>query len=272
MKCTNCGFTYDEESICPICGTPAPHTEPTEPAPLFEGSGFSAPATASPRHVAPKAEPPAVKSAPQPIPKGLLIATLCVLSVTAAALIGNAFLQSAVLLRDSRRASESSYNETIGDVFETEPSDPANYADNAVHKVGESFSFNGGTVCLKSIKLTGAASALDKNARQAACTVVIANAGKRTQSFYWPGFHFTDEAFDEAHFLYSETDQGNKEFFTLAPGKSLTAVYYYTLPKDNQKLRCNVSACGFFGETTVEADNSDFTVNVTYEFETKNVK
>lgn len=42
MKCSYCGFTYDDEAACPICGTPAPqpqgmpmyaYPEPEAPAP-----------------------------------------------------------------------------------------------------------------------------------------------------------------------------------------------------------------------------------------------
>lgn len=271
MKCTHCGFTYDNEPLCPICGTPAPHAEPEQPAFSYEAPPAYTTPPAAPRHYAEKPAAPAAKSAPPSLPKGLLIATLCVLSVIAAALVGNILLQSAVLLHETQPAAHAGYSDA-GDIFETEPGEPVGYTDSAVHKVGERFSFNDGAVCLKSVKLTGAVSALDKNLRQAAVTVVLTNTGKRTQSYYWPGFHFDDEAFDDAHFLYSETNMGNREFYALAPGKSLTAVFYYTLPKDNQALRCTVSACGFYGNSTIDADNGDFTATASYQFEIKNVK
>lgn len=272
MKCTHCGFTYDNEPVCPICGTPAPYA-------ATEHTAYR-PQPTAPRHAqaAPSALPKTKEAAPKAaaVPKGLLIAALCVLSVIAAALLAGAFMQALTLAHTLRGAAPNSYSEWSEVVNDSDFPDKdiaaKAFDDNTVRKVGEAYAFEDGALCLKSVKLTGAVSALDKNARQMACTVVLTNTGKRTQSYYWPGFSFDDSAFDEANYLYSETDQGSKEFFTLAPGKSLTAVFYYRLPKDSQTLRCTVSVCGFYGDSTVEADSGDFTAAATYQFETKNVK
>ena len=93
MKCSYCGFTYDDELVCPICGTPAAPSEQTasfapQPAPTVQ-----APVSASSPCVEPDIEenkkPVAAKSG-----KGLKIAALCVLSVIAAALVANVAIQA----------------------------------------------------------------------------------------------------------------------------------------------------------------------------------
>ena len=85
MKCTYCGFSYDNEAKCPICGTPAPQQpaptpEKPEPQPFL-------PPVQPPSGDAPKAPSPAASPAREDSGKGLRIATLCVLGVIASALI-----------------------------------------------------------------------------------------------------------------------------------------------------------------------------------------
>lgn len=80
----------------------------------------------------------------------------------------------------------------------------------------------------------------DKAARKAAFTVTLTNNTKKEQRYSFPDIAVGDSAFDAENFLYCETATGDRTAYTLKPGETLSAVYYYRIPQDNQKLNCTL--------------------------------
>lgn len=123
MKCVKCGFSCDDETICPICGTPVKSVK--EPDPPYKARH------AAPQYTPPCAppvqqfrQPPAPKEPlpPKPeskkTPDGIRIAFLCVLSVIAAALVYIAVIQTIGVCRETDRGEHKSSSY----VSETKPS------------------------------------------------------------------------------------------------------------------------------------------------------
>ena len=108
MKCVYCGFTYDDEPVCPICGTPAPSREEYIPQYDYNYNSYEpnmqAPPPANgtfPQQAPPVMSEQPVYSAPskprhakKSPPGGLEIAAFCVLSVIAAALVYISVIQT----------------------------------------------------------------------------------------------------------------------------------------------------------------------------------
>ncbi len=122
MKCVKCGFSCDDETICPICGTPvAPVKGPDFPYRARHAAPQYTPPCPPPiqqfrQPPAPK-EPLPPKPARKKTPDGLRIAFLCVLSVIAAALVYIAVIQTIGVCRESDRGEHK-----ISYVSETKPS------------------------------------------------------------------------------------------------------------------------------------------------------
>ena len=256
LKCSHCGFTYDDEAICPICGTPAPRVEPIgmepieeEPIPYYTPAHAAAPAAAPSR---PKA---ARHAAPQPArlsrPKGLRIATFCVLAVIAAALVFNTVMQSAAVIREQKRDKQIS--ELLG---LSDPSSAAGkensgdmlnemFEDVVTHKIGEGFDFTKGTVSLKSVTVTKTKSTFDAKQRQVAFTIEVVNSTKETQHYAPPKIRVGNDDYDKAHYLFSEASvRTDKQSCEVAPGKKLLSVCYYNLPNDNRSVSATVILFG----------------------------
>ena len=192
MKCTYCGFSYDNEAKCPICGTPAPQQpaptpEKPEPQPFL-------PPVQPPSGDAPKAPSPAASPAREDSGKGLRIATLCVLGVIASALIYLCLVMtfSYSLERGfESTAKEWSEDYDTFDAFGVPDNDMLNaepkvFTDSAVHTLGENYRFDCGAIAVKSVTLTGAKPLLDKTVQQTAFTVVVTNTGKEAQYYDAP--------------------------------------------------------------------------------------
>ena len=108
MKCVYCGFTYDDEPVCPICGTPAPSREEYMPQYDYDYNSYDPNTQAPPpvsdaytRQAPPvMSEPAAYREPSKPRhakkspPGGLEIAAFCVLSVIAAALVYLSVIQT----------------------------------------------------------------------------------------------------------------------------------------------------------------------------------
>lgn len=296
MKCSNCGFTYDNEEACPICGAAAPWSQP---AATPENNYFAQPAPVSNRDFViapePEVEPqPAKKPSPerQKGGNGLKIATLCALCVIAAALVASVVLQALrfaqerqyyknanSLLEQENRLLEQFPDEAAGHnstpIFvEPDGNDyitPKTLSDGKVRKIGEAYSFEYGSVLLQSVRLTGTQS-LDKATQSAAFTVVIKNTTDKTLVYNYPMFNVGDTEFEEENYLYSDFDRGGDTSITLKPDESLTAVYYYNLPKQNQKLDCIINVYCMGTDSAANGSESEFSAAATYEFETKDVK
>ena len=299
MKCSNCGFTYDNEAVCPICGVPAYPAEQTAPyymaaEPVIGNTGIPETPARKTTDDAPKAkkEPAAAKSG-----KGLKIATLCVLAVIAAALVANVVLQAVSLsaelryykktakVMDSQTELYDNYSNLLKSYdnlangksgFKYDEPDgndyiaPKIFNDSAVRKIGEEYSFDYGSVSLQSVKLTGAAS-LDSSKQQAAFTVTFKNTTEKTLFYTYPMFSAGDTDFDEKNYLFAEF--GSEEAYCiLKPGETSTAVFYYSLPKENQKLDCSIHIYCMGENEDSDGSEYEFSAHTAYEFETKDVK
>lgn len=274
MKCGNCGFVYDDEAVCPICGTPAPQPEPVlqnfqqaQPTPYF----------AQP---APTIEQPAPQQSPAPQEqtddkqpkqsKGLKIATLCVLAVIAAALVYSAVLQTISFLHE-RRYEEMIFGDDFDYDFDFDGGDfdyiePQTFNDSEIHAIGESFDFGKGTVALQSAKIIGPYSAGDNTKQLVAFTVVLTNNSDSEQTYSEPYIELGDSVFDEENYRYTEYDESTDSYESrVKKGESVTYVYYYSIPKDNQKLECSLDVYSY-------DEMNNYSAHTTYEFETKDIK
>lgn len=260
MKCTHCGFTYDEETICPICGTPAPveapraestvpsaaaqtQTQPRTPAPRT----FRAQSPSAPRHSDRQTER-------QTGGKGLRIATLCVLAVIACALIFVTILQAVALLRGQGREEPNRQPaETIplSSAPVTLPTDTEYITDKNIRRVGDSFDFGKGTVTLKSVTVTREKSTFSSKTQQVGFLLEINNNTKKEQNYDAPGMTLGSSGYDAEHYAFAEfsLDQSSGSC-TLQPGKSYYAMYYYNLPKDNPETTAQVYVFGNSGSYT----------------------
>ena len=303
MKCSNCGFTYDNEAVCPICGVPAYPAEQAAPyymaaEPVIGNTGIPETPARQTADDAPKAkkEPVAAKSG-----KGLKIATLCVLAVIAATLIASVVFQILAFSLERKyydKAMEAmdrdeqlyddlnkiSPNEFLPNLYSDliDPTDfeepdgndyiaPKTFTDSAIRKTGEAYDFEYGSITLQSIKLTGA-SGLDKNKQTAAFTVTVKNTTDQTLKYLYPSFSVGDNDFDSENYLYDEYENGEGSSVTIQPNQTLTAVYYYSLPKENQTLDCSIHIYCMGENEDSDGSEYEFSAHTAYEFETKDVK
>ena len=93
MKCTHCGFTYEEEAVCPICGTPAPYRETVPEEPYFD-LNINEAAAVPDTNPQPSAQQEPSAPVSNRSAKGLQIAALCILAFIAAVLLYLAVLGS----------------------------------------------------------------------------------------------------------------------------------------------------------------------------------
>ena len=265
MKCTHCGFTYDEETICPICGTPAPVEAPrvestvpptaaqTQTQPRTPASRTPAPRTfraqspSAPRHSDRQTERPSGG-------KGLRIATLCVLAVIACALIFVTIIQAVALLRGQKREEpDRQPAETIplSSAPGTLPTDTEYITDKNIRRVGDSFDFGKGTVTLKSVTVTREKSTFSSKTQQVGFLLEINNNTKKEQNYDAPGMTLGSSGYDAEHYAFAEfsLDQSSGSC-TLQPGKSYYAMYYYNLPKENPETTAQVYVFGNSGSYT----------------------
>lgn len=263
MKCTHCGFTYDEETICPICGTPAPVEAP-------RAESTVPPAAAQPQTQTPASRTPAPRtfraqspSAPrhsdrqterQTGGKGLRIATLCVLAVIACALILVTIIQAVALLRGQKHEEPNRQpTETIplSSAPVTLPTDTEYITDKNIRRVGDSFDFGKGTVTLKSVTVTREKSTFSSKTQQVGFLLEINNNTKKEQNYDAPGMTLGSSGYDAEHYAFAEfsLDQSSGSC-TLQPGKSYYAMYYYNLPKENPETTAQVYVFGNSGSYT----------------------
>lgn len=258
MKCTHCGFTYDEETICPICGTPAPVEAPRAESTVPPAAAQTQPRTPAPRTF--RAQSPSAprhsdrQTERQTGGKGLRIATLCVLAVIACALILVTILQAVALLRGQGREEPNRQpTETIplSSAPGTLPTDTEYITDKNIRRVGDSFDFGKGTVTLKSVTVTREKSTFSSKTQQVGFLLEINNNTKKEQNYDAPGMTLGSSGYDAEHYAFAEfsLDQSSGSC-TLQPGKSYYAMYYYNLPKDNPETTAQVYVFGNSGSYT----------------------
>lgn len=296
MKCENCGFSFDKEAECPICGTPAAQpaaagpTAPEQP-PVQTQLPPDAPSE-QPKHDV--KQKPEVKQKPQKKQKpprsggGLRIATFCVLSVIAAALVAGTALQTVSFFRDESRSSEL---KKIAESYDTQNNESAKYtdasdavgstepngrdkalSDDTVRKIGDSYDFGNGILTLKSAEITAQKVRFDDSKQQAAFTVELTNNSKTAQVVDYIEFTVSDSVFDAENYLYMESSAAGDGIMRIGAGEKATFVYHYKLPKENQKLECRITAY-FLGSDGISNGSSDeFSASSTYGFETKDIK
>lgn len=258
MKCTHCGFTYDEETICPICGTPAPVEAPRAESTVPPAAAQTQPQTPAPRTF--RAQSPSAprhsdrQTERQSGGKGLRIATLCVLAVIACALILVTIIQAVALLRGQGHEEPNRQPaETIplSSAPGTLPTDTEYITDKNIRRVGDSFDFGKGTVTLKSVTVTREKSTFSSKTQQVGFLLEINNNTKKEQNYDAPGMTLGSSGYDAEHYAFAEfsLDQSSGSC-TLQPGKSYYAMYYYNLPKENPETTAQVYVFGNSGSYT----------------------
>lgn len=237
MKCTHCGFTYEEETVCPICGTPAPCPETAPEEPFLEMTG------------APAAEPqPPEPPAPAPHRQAgrMQIAILCVLAAIAALLLYLAVLGSvafAWMLSDYGYWYDTWEGSGNSGYAEPAPQKPDVNNDGTVYKIGEPYDFGSGTLTLKGAAVVKPKASFDATQRLVAFTVEINNTTKQEQLYHAPEFVLGSSDFDASHFAFSEfSANGDGEYVSFQPGETYAAVFYYNLPNEKQTLLATVFA------------------------------
>lgn len=261
MKCTHCGFTYDEETICPICGTPAPVEAPRAESTVPPAAAQTqTPASRTPAPRTFRAQSPSAprhsdrQTERQSGGKGLRIATLCVLAVIACALILVTIIQAVALLRGQGREEPNRQPaETIplSSAPGTLPTDTEYLTDKNIRRVGDSFDFGKGTVTLKSVTVTREKSTFSSKTQQVGFLLEINNNTKKEQNYDAPGMTLGSSGYDAEHYAFAEfsLDQSSGSC-TLQPGKSYYAMYYYNLPKENPETTAQVYVFGNSGSYT----------------------
>ena len=283
MKCSYCGFTYDDELVCPICGTPAAPLEQTAPFAPQPAPTVQAPVSASSPCVEPDIEenkkPAAAKSG-----KGLKIAALCVLSVIAAALLANVAIQAFSLSAELKHYRKSAdvmdrekelYDKSFK-LVESEPDFDYDYdgsnsegyglsekSDNTVHKVGESYDFGSGVITLKSVRVSQKTANFDSTKQQVAFFVEVTNNTNSSQIYEIPSLTLGEKLDAEAFAFAEFNNSGEDVAYSFDPGESCSAVFYYNLPTENQTLNVTVST---------ESQNYTCFVETEYTLETKDIK
>ena len=281
MKCSYCGFTYDDEPVCPICGTPSASLEQPVPFTPQPAPTVQAPVSASSPCVEPDIEenkkPAAAKSG-----KGLKIAALCVLSVIAAALVANVAIQAFSLSAELKHYRKSAdvmdrekelYDKSFK-LVESEPdydfddsdsdgSGLSEKSDNTVHKVGESYDFGSGVITLKSVRVSQKTANFDSTKQQVAFFVEVTNNTNSSQVYEIPSLTLGEKLDAEAFAFAEFNNSGEDVAYSFDPGESCSAVFYYNLPTENQTLNVTVST---------ESKNYTCFVETKYTLETKDIK
>lgn len=244
MKCTHCGFSYEEETVCPICGTPAPYSETPPEEPYFEMT--DATPTAAAAEPQPPQQPELSASVPHRHVGKLQIAILCLLSAIAALLLYLAVLGSVAF---AWMQSDYLYDtwDDPGNTGYAEKSmqDPNVLNDGTVHKIGEPYDFGSGVITLKGAAVIKPKASFDASQRLVAFTVEVSNNTKQVQLYHAPEFVLGSSDFDASHFAFSEFSiAGDEASVSFQPGETYAAVFYYNLPNEKQTLLATVLASG----------------------------
>lgn len=258
MKCTHCGFTYDDERVCPICGTPVLAEE-------IPAESDLPPFAAQPQATVPAPAPRPMRSSAASAPrhaerftgnKGLRIATLCVLAVIAFALVLCVLFQFISLFRGQTRQQTATPTQAEQIIpLGSEPSLPITdieyITDKNIRRVGESFDFGKGVVTLKSVTVTKEKSTFSSKTQQVGFLLQIKNNTKQDQVYEAPGMTLGSSGFDAEHYAFAEfsLDQSLGRN-TVQPGKSYYAMYYYNLPRENPETTAQVYVFGGNGSYT----------------------
>lgn len=279
MKCTNCGFDAENNTVCPICGhqiSPVQNQEPPvnpqnippQPQPVQQN-----PYTAPPRQNQAPANgyynqnpnPPQYNPAPNTPPapaappkKGVkpgIIVLICIVSAVIIAGIVIAVVSQfskTSILGNLKSASPQNYG-----VYEYETSDPAaiDISGITAHKPGESFEIYGcGTATVTKLEKQTANKPVNPDFDRYALTVEFKNTRSVEGSFpdlcpyFYDGLGRELTYLPEPELEYLYTDYGGEQYKPVESGKTATQVVYFDVKNTVKKL--------YVGFETFTPDNS----------------
>ncbi len=304
MKCSNCGFTYDDEKVCPICGTPAQNA-PSAP----ENNPYSAPAAPPAEAPVPPEPPRHEPPAPKKRSKGMMIALVCGVSVIAACMLVNTV--TSIVTSISRAEKDKKRDKTIdrvtdvvndlldlydsadklgllNDVFSGATSDEGFFgmskdASGELINSDESIDMMAhDTITDNKTHAIGESCDLGKGTltlKSAAVSQTASNYDSNLQQVKFT-VEITNtgdkaQSYSYPYFTindeafdeshYAFTEYRNDDPTSTSPGETLTAFIYYNLPKNSADLNCKVAFFGSEGESYYEASTN-------YAFNAQDVK
>ena len=295
MKCSNCGFVYDDEPECPICGTSVQPEEET-PNPYREPEAAAAPP------VPPAPAVPPVPPVPPKRPKALMILLVCFVGVISVCTLYHTVfdivykISHAEKLREREKAADRvtkltnnmldtiespefwqslmnnafakntpdfsfDYNDYL-DKFDLPRkgldemlSAEEELSDGKTRKLGEAYDFGKGTLTLTKAEVVQESFGFDAAQQLVAFSVTVTNNTKTAQNYESLSLTVGDEAFDREHYKFEESGFDESEVFNaVAPGASVSAVYYYSLPKDTQTFKCKATVSDSGMQYSASAD------------------
>lgn len=271
MKCTTCGFDYEREPVCPICGALTPQKEmPASPA----GTAFAEknPYLTPPNTPTPKFTPPTLPIPPIPPhpnkgnhrkpSRALMIVLVCLLSVTTAASCITAVFTTMNYCQNKnvsdffgmvnklietakdyyKNGDFNGFSDSdilsglYGDDYLAEPETNYEYIDDDTNrKINDTFDFQYGTITAVSAAATGKTALDGSDMVQYAFTFELKNTTEKKITYVFPYLWIED-----CTQLYYETNVETAydgDEIILDAGKSATLVYYFNVPKSKVSVQ-----------------------------------
>lgn len=268
MKCTTCGFDYEGEPICPICGTLAPQKETPVP-PVHTAFTEENPYLSQPNAPTPKSTLPTPPVLPRSNrehhhkpSRALMIVLVILLSVTMAASCVTAVFTTMNYFQNKNASdffgmvnnlietaknyfkngdfSDFADSDILSELYDDEYSAESerNYEyidDDTDRTINDPFDFRYGTITAISSAATGKTALNDSDMIQYAFTFELKNSTEKKITYVFPYLWIED-----CTELYSESSvetayDGNK--IILDAGDSTTIVYYFNVPKSKVSVQ-----------------------------------
>ena len=259
MKCPRCGFEFQTGTACPKCGAVVPNT-PND--------------TQTPNEKASRPDKLRFLTACSAVVIAFCVLATCV-TVGIVSLVRldktmqrdqtiDKITNAVNLVMDSY--GEEKIRSIVSDFINRDKTGVPEAADKPqtdgkTRDLGEAFDFGGGTVVLKSAKVASPSLTFDDTRQQVAVTAEITNNTEKTQSYQMP-----KPVLDGgAQWQYSEASREVKDdgYLELNPGETVTAVVYYSLPKDSKTLTGTVAVNYKTDDDKSESAASAYTIELT---------
>lgn len=249
MKCPNCGFNAENNSVCPVCGYQlAPKQQPPQPANPYQGNQPQPQNTYSQPVSRPQypAQQPVVPNNAQAAPKRganpWVIVLICVVGIVIITGIVLAVLSGFMTDRISETAQQPTYV-TDYDSLDI-PSVPGtiDIASIKPKKIGESVEISGcGIATVTKLEKQTAGAPLDPELNGYALTIVFKNTRPSAAStpdlfldFYdADGNNIFGDVESKIEILY--TDYGGEQYRPVESGETSTQIVYFNAKKELKK-------------------------------------
>ena len=287
MKCTTCGFEYEREPVCPICGTRAPQEETPVSPPVsraFAGENPYFTKSNAPTPPSPPTSPPPKRAYPAPPTppqsnknhhrepsRSFKIVLICLLVITMAASCVSAVF---TIMNYSQNKKISNFFDIVNSMAGMNMDDYGDFSglyddgyldnlendadyidDTTTRKIGDTFDFEYGTITAVSAAATGKEALNDSDMVQYAFTFELKNTTDKRHR-YIPYIWM-----DNCTELYSESTvkaDYDETAISLEAGNSATVVFYFNVPKS----KTTISA-----DCDIEDTQSIFWAHTVFEFD-----